>query len=64
MRGVGRAAAVAAHQQLVAGGQAEENHFRRAAQRFIQARQSAKRRDGIFNRTLQLCHAGRLVVGH
>jgi len=45
MRGIGRAAAVAAHEQFVAGGQAGQDHFRRAIQRFIQARQSAKRRD-------------------
>jgi len=39
VRGVGRAAAIAADEQLVAGGQAGQNHFCRAIQRFIQTRQ-------------------------
>ena len=61
MRGVRRAAAVAADEQLVAGSQAGQNHFCRAIQGFFQSRQSAKRRDGIVNRLLQVCHARRLA---
>jgi hypothetical protein len=63
VRGIRRAAAVAADKQLVAGGQAGQDHLRRAIQRFFQSRQSAKRRDGLVNRLLQMCHAHSLIAG-
>jgi hypothetical protein len=56
VRGVRRAAAIAADEQFFARSQAGQNQFRRAVQRFFQTRQSAKRRDGIFNRLLQMRH--------
>jgi hypothetical protein len=63
VRGVRRAAAVAADEKFFAGSQAIQNYFCRAVQRFFQSRQSAKRRDGIFNRLLQMRHACSLNVG-
>jgi len=63
MRGVGRAATVAANEQFFAGSQAGQNHFRRAVQWFFQSRQPAKRRYGIFNRLLQMRHDRRINVG-
>jgi hypothetical protein len=36
--------------------------LRRAGQRFFQTGESAEHHDGILNRPLQLCHAGRLIA--
>ena len=63
MRGIRRTAAVAADQQFFAGSQTIQNQFCRAVQRLFQSRQSAKCRDGLVNRLLQMRHARRLNVG-
>ena len=63
MRGVRRAAAIAAGEQFVAGGQAARQDLRRAAQRFLQRREAAGRGDGFFNGALQVAHADSVVIG-
>ena len=44
----------------MAGGEAAQNHFCGAGERFFQACQAAKGRNRFVNRLLQLCHAGKL----
>ena len=63
MRGVRRAAAIAANQQLVAAEQRAQHQQRRAIQRLLQRGQIAKRGDGFFDGALQMTHANSLIAG-
>src|SRR5437588_1141794 len=59
MRGVRSAAAVAADQQFVAGGQAFRNQASGLVDRFFERRQGPRSRDTILDSLLQKCHGSK-----
>ena len=62
MGGVGSAAAIAAHQQFVAGGETPHDQLCGPVQRFLQGAQGASGLDRVVDSALQQCHAGRIGV--